>query len=71
MLSMAVDANTITEATTDKWLATLRDEKKYELLSFQLVPISKLFPLAVQTKINNYTDRMYYSEVPVTRSANN
>ncbi|WP_041579211.1 MAC/perforin domain-containing protein [Bacteroides helcogenes] len=70
MLSMAVEADTITETTTDKWLATLRDEKKYELLSFQLVPISKLFPLTEQIKINNYTERMYYSEIPVTRSAN-
>lgn len=71
MLSTAVETGTIDQSTTDEWLATLNDDEKYELLSFELVPISMLFPLVDRKKIDNYTDRMYYSEVPVTRSANN
>lgn len=68
-ISMAVEDGTINQNTTDAWLASLRDMNKYELLTFQLIPISELFPGDIKDKINDYTDRLYYREVPVTRSA--
>ena len=67
-LSMAVENGTINQTTTDKWLTSLIEEEKYELLTFQLLPLSVLFPEDITKKINNYTDRMYYREIPVTRA---
>ena len=68
MLATAVASGTIDNTITDQWLKTLTEEEKYELLSFQLAPISDLFPDDIKAKIDNYTDRMYYYEIPVTRT---
>ena len=41
---------------------------KLELISFGLVPIQNLFPITVSIKITEYLDKLYYSELPLTRS---
>lgn len=66
-LATAVAAGTIDQEATDQWLQSLTNEEKYELLSFMLVPISDLFPDDIKTKIDHYTDLMYYYDIPVTR----
>lgn len=67
-LSMAVEDGSINQTTTDTWLKSLVDDCRYELLNFQLIPLSLFFPDDIADKINDYTDRMYYREIPVTRS---
>lgn len=67
-LTTAVEDGTLDDEATQTWLASLRDERKYELLSFVLTPISSVFPFDIQAKFNNYINRMYYDEIPVTRS---
>lgn len=67
-LSMAVENGSINQSTTDRWLTSLVEEEKYELLSFKLLPLAVLFPNDIAAKINNYTDRLYYREIPVTRT---
>lgn len=69
--TLAVESGTVNENTAEAWLATVREGKKYELLSFAVTEIAMYFPDDIQEKIKAYTDRMYYREVPVTRSENN
>lgn len=61
-----VFAGTIKQADTDAWKKSLADGK-WELISFSLKPISWLFPDDIAEKIDIYLDRLYYSEIPVTR----
>jgi hypothetical protein len=63
-----VFAGSITMADTDAWKESLK-AGKWELLHFELLPIYDLFPDDIAEKIKSYLDRLYYSEVPVTRSA--
>ena len=76
----------VTMADTDTWRKSL-ENGKLELLWFSSTPIWKLFPdgyifegseykgydqsLDIASKIKSYCDRLYYSEVPVTRSRSN
>lgn len=63
-----VYAGNISTTDTDNWKKSLREGKKWELLTFTLTPISVLFPNDIAEKIDNYMDRLYYSETPITRS---
>ena len=76
-LARSVEDGTIGQAAIKAWKASL-DEKldndgnvvtpaKFELVSFQLVPIQGLFPTNECNKITNYINRMYYNEMPLTR----
>lgn len=49
------------------WRSSLKDIDKCDLLSYQTVPISILFPDHIASKITNYINRLYYSEYPLTR----
>jgi len=53
---------------TDGWLKGLRESKNWELLSFRLEPISILFPEDIAQKVSDYLIRLYYKDVPLTRS---
>ena len=68
-LSQSVEDGTICDDKIKAWRKTLQDGQQYELLTFVLKPISSLFPRTIKKKIDNYMERMYYSEIPVTRSA--
>jgi len=68
-LSIAVESGTINQSATDMWLKSLRDSSRYELTGFRLMPISVLFPEEIEKKIENYVERMYYFDNPLTRSA--
>lgn len=68
-LTNKVFAGTITQDDTNAWLETLNDDNKLELLDFTLSPISELFPDNIAEKIEDYMERLYYSEIPVTRNA--
>lgn len=63
-----VFAGSITMADTDAWKESLKTGK-WELLHFNLTSISTLFPDDIAEKINSYLERLYYSEIPVTRTA--
>ena len=67
-ITNAIESGTVTQADTDNWLKDLNDNEKYELLSFNKAKISQLFPRSIAIKIESYMDRMYYSEIPITRS---
>ena len=68
---------------TETWIQSLTDGKMWELIHFNLVPISRLFPNGfneqrryieeddIEMMIEDYLDRLYYSQVPVTRVARN
>lgn len=82
-LTNLVYRGVVKEEDTDKWLTTVRNGK-LELLWFDTLPIWDLFPdgnifenktyvgydadMDVASKIESYCERLYYSEVPVTRS---
>mgnify|MGYP002855289884 CR=1 FL=1 len=68
-IASAVESGTLTQELTDEWLKTMRDEEKYELLSYELIDISELFPEEIAHKIDTYIEKVYYNEVPLTRSA--
>ena len=63
-----VFAGTITMADTDAWKESLTNGEKWELISFSLIPISQLFPENITAKIDSYLERIYYSDIPVTRT---
>lgn len=68
-----VASGEMNESTVINWQLSLRDEKKYELITFNISGISTLFPDDapdyIGTKIDNYISRvMYYSDIPVTRT---
>lgn len=67
-LATEVAANVVNADSIESWRKSLTDEEKYELMSFQLSKISSLFPDEIRDKIDNYTDRLYYYDLPVTRS---
>lgn len=72
-ITSKVFAGTVTMADTDAWKKSLTEGKKWELLTFALTPISLLFPNddgnEIADKIDSYLERLYYAEVPVTRTA--
>ncbi len=65
-----VYAGTVKQADTNAWVATLEEGTKWELIYFTLTPISELFPEDIEEKIESYMNRLYYSEVSVTRTVN-
>ena len=76
-LARAVEDGSIGEEAIEAWKATIEDSSdaegnvipgKTELISFGLLPIQKLFPSNVKSKITDYLNRMYYRELPLTRS---
>lgn len=71
---------------TDKWKASLSDDRKWELIQFELTPISELFSDGyyfengelvydeskdVKTIVDAYLDRLYYIDLPLTRADKN
>lgn len=66
--TLAVESGTISDKTASDWLNSLKEGQKFELLNFKVIALSALFPDEIENKINSYTDRMYYSEIPLTRS---
>lgn len=67
-ITSKVFAGTVTMADTDAWKESLATGQKWELIHFDLSPISDLFPDEIAEKIDNYLERLYYAEVPVTRT---
>lgn len=68
-LTTKVYAGTVTSKDMEEWKLSIRDNGKLELLNFDKSPITLLFPRNIAKKITNYTDRLYYSDIPVTRTA--
>jgi len=68
-ITSKVFAGTITMNDTDAWKKSLSEGQEWELITFSLTPISRLFPSDTAGKIDNYLERLYYAEIPVTRSA--
>ena len=67
-LTNAIASGTVTDSIIKDWSKSFKSIDKMELLDFQLAPLSNLFPADTKAKIDNYTNRMYYKEIPVTRS---
>ncbi len=77
-LARSIDDGSISETSVETWKETIDDAfdetgklvapGKLELISFGLVPIQNLFPITVSVKITEYLDKLYYSELPLTRS---
>lgn len=67
-LTNAIASGTTTDSLINDWLKSFKSVDKMELLDFQLSPLSNLFPADIKAKIDNYTNRMYYKDIPVTRS---
>ncbi len=68
-LTNDIASGNVNDALINQWLKSFSTVDKMELLHFQLEPLSDLFPIDIKQKIDNYTDRMYYKDIPVTRSA--
>lgn len=54
----------------EHWKNSLKDGK-YELIDYDLRPISMFFPPAVTDEIEDYIEKLYYNELPLTRSGKN
>lgn len=67
-LTNAIASGTTTDSLINDWFKSFKSVDKMELLDFQLAPLSNLFPADIKAKIDNYTNRMYYKDIPVTRS---
>ncbi len=67
-LTNAIASGTTTDSLINDWFKSFKSVDKMELLDFQLSPLSNLFPADIKAKIDNYTNRMYYKDIPVTRS---
>lgn len=67
-LTNAIASGTAKDSLVKVWIESFKSVDKMELLDFQLAPLSNLFPADIKAKIDNYTNRMYYKDIPVTRS---
>ena len=67
-LTNAIASGTADTLIINVWSKSFKSVDKMELLDFQLSPLSNLFPADIKAKIDNYTNRMYYKDIPVTRS---
>ena len=80
MLARAIEDGSISQEAINAWSATVDDildendhvttPGKHELVGFNLEPIQVLFPTEICNKITDYLNRIYYSELPLTRSKN-
>lgn len=68
-LARKVEEGTIDSLAVETWLQSLSDASNYELITYSLTPISALFPTDISAKISDYMSRMYYNNLPLTRSA--
>ena len=67
-LARTVEDGTIDNTAVETWRKSIEDEKKFELMEYELLPISALFSDEIGMKINDYMYRMYYNEQPLTRT---
>lgn len=72
-ITNAVASGTIDKEMINQWFKSFTDIEKMELLHFELTPISDMFADNddIKKKIENYTLRMYYRNISVTRSMSN
>ncbi len=68
-LARKVEEGTIDSLAVETWRDSFSDASKYELMNYSLIPISALFPPDISAKIGDYMSRMYYNNLPLTRSA--
>lgn len=66
-LATAIAGGHAEEALFTKWKGLLQDINNCDLLSYQAIPIYSLFPSNIANKILAYSNRLYYSEFPLTR----
>ena len=68
-LARSVESGSIDSLTIDTWRKSINEGNRYELIDFQLISIAALFPEEASARITDYMRRLYYSELPLTRSA--
>lgn len=77
-LVRSIEDGSISDEAIKAWKETIDDvvdengnvvtPGKYEVVYFDLLPIQSLFPTEECNKISDYLERMYYKELPLTRS---
>ena len=68
MLVRCIESGTMHADSLKVWTNTLKSGQ-VEMISFELTPIAALFPDDISLKITNYLNKLYYQEMPLTRSS--